>query len=373
MKRSRFFIFSIFLMIAAFVLINFKIVQATPANYKQSDFTKEELDMSGLNEKQISRVLEFINHYECTCGCKGHTWAGCIKTDLTCTYSRPMGENIVKLVKEDKSAEFMLGYVYRFTETVNLRKIKAREMGVFSEKLHPKTLDRHSRRKVQEPDDLNKVYAFLEFNAPVFGPKDAPVTLIEYSDYQCPFCKKAQPVIKALQKEYTDKIRIVIMNYPLPNHSNALPAAIAARAAGRQGKFWEMHDLLFENNNTLEDSKLVEFAKTLNLNIEKFNVDRMDQKLIDEVLKEKNQAISNNIRSVPSFFINGKKLVGDRSLAGFKRAIERALDEAKGIIAKTETLDSKSIEDFKNAIGQAFEEAVKKNQPQDSRMVGIRN
>jgi protein-disulfide isomerase len=277
-----------------------------PTTYKASDFAEIELNLSSLTDKQKDQVLKILNDYNCVCGCSKGTWANCIKTDIHCPYSRPMGAAIAKMIEIGKKEANAI----RFLETY--------KKGVQS---------KQGKRK--KPEDPNKIYPVTTMNAPLKGSPDAPVTIIEYTDYQCPFCKRVQPTLKSLFKEFPDKIRFASMNNPLSFHKKALPAAMAARAAGKQGKFWEMHELLFENSRALDDANLVKYAQKIGLDIEKFNADRKSEELKAEILKEQQQAVKNGATGTPAFFINGKKLSGARPLAQFKTAVEDALKTKK--------------------------------------------
>jgi protein-disulfide isomerase len=160
------------------------------------------------------------------------------------------------------------------------------------------------------------------------GPEDAPITMIEVIDYQCPYCKKIQPTIEALLDQYSGKIRLVIMNNPLSYHKNALSAALAARAAREQGMFWEMHKLLLLNSNRLYGANLIRIAENLDLNIDAFNADRKDETIRDEILKEQAHVVRNGATGTPAFFINGRKV----SSSNFQKVIDEELEinEHKG-------------------------------------------
>lgn len=277
-----------------------------PTTYKASDFTEKELNLTGLTDNQKDQVLKILNEYNCVCGCTKGTWASCIKTDAHCPYSRPMGAAVAKMIEIGKKEANVISFLDTYKRGVENRQGK--------------------QKKAEDP---NKIYPVITMNAPLTGSPDAPVTIIEYTDYQCPFCKRVQPTLKTLLKEYPDKIRFASMNNPLSFHSKALPAAMAARAAGKQGKFWEMRDLLFENSRALDDASLVKYAKKLGLDVEKFDNDRKSEELKAEILKEQKQAIQNGATGTPAFFINGKKLSGARPLAQFKTAVENALKDKK--------------------------------------------
>ena len=277
-----------------------------PTSYKPSGFAQTELDLSGLTDKQNDLVMSILNNYNCTCGCTKGTWANCIKTDVKCPFSRPIGAAVIKMIEMGKNKK----------QTVNFLKVFKRG----KEK---------KRTGSKKPEDPNKIYPVTTLNAPVKGPEDAPVTLIEYTDYQCPYCRRVQPTLSALLEEFPGKVRFATLNNPLSFHKNALPAAMAARAAGIQEKFWEMHTLLFEDASALDDADLLEYAERLGLDIAKFNTDRNSKELKDEILQEQAQAVKNNATGTPAFFINGKKLSGAKPLNYFKTAIENELKAKK--------------------------------------------
>jgi protein-disulfide isomerase len=174
---------------------------------------------------------------------------------------------------------------------------------------------------------------------PVKGPENALVTIVEVSDFQCPFCSRVGPTIKELMKAYPNDIRIVWANQPLPFHNNAKPAAIAALAAHKQGKFWEMHDKLFENQQGLSAENYEKWAKEIGLDVEKFKKDQQDPAIAKQIDAE--QAASNAVGAggTPSFFINGKLIQGAQPVDAFKKAIDAALADAKAVSAGKTGLD----------------------------------
>jgi protein-disulfide isomerase len=160
---------------------------------------------------------------------------------------------------------------------------------------------------------------------PSWGNAKAPVTVIEFSDFQCPFCSRAVPTIDRIKKEFgPDKVRIVFRDMPLPNHNRALPASLAARCANEQGKFWEMHNTLFENQQKLEDKDLKEYAKTVGLDVAKFNECFDGKKYVADLEKSRSEAEKIGIAATPSFLINGVLLQGAQPFEKFKEKIDRA-------------------------------------------------
>jgi protein-disulfide isomerase len=144
------------------------------------------------------------------------------------------------------------------------------------------------------------------------GNIDAPITLVEYGDYQCPHCGRAYPIVKRIQEEMGDRMRFVFRDFPLEKaHPQALVAAVASEAAGRQGKFWEMHDLLFENQRRLHHAGLVEYATALGLDIDRFEQDLNDEQLAIRVKDEFYSGMRSGVNATPTFFVNGEKFEGD--------------------------------------------------------------
>jgi protein-disulfide isomerase len=165
--------------------------------------------------------------------------------------------------------------------------------------------------------------------APVKGDKNAPVTIVAYSDFQCPFCSRVLPTLKELEQAYGKKIRVAFKNQPLPFHENARPAAAAALAAHEQGKFWEMHDKLFANQQALDRASLLRYAKELGLNEAKFTAALDSQKLKDQIDADQAEAGRVGANGTPTFFINGRQLVGAQPTAEFKKLIDEELAKKK--------------------------------------------
>ncbi len=160
---------------------------------------------------------------------------------------------------------------------------------------------------------------------PSLGPKDAKVVIVEYADYECPYCAKAGETMKAVLAQYPKSVRVVFKDFPLDFHENAISAAVAARCAGQQGKFWEMHDALFANMRVLGDEKYAELATRLQLNQSKFSACLDDPKHVKAVLAEREEAGKFGVEGTPAFFVNGIPLSGAQPLEAFTNLIEREL------------------------------------------------
>ena len=162
-------------------------------------------------------------------------------------------------------------------------------------------------------------------NDHIQGAAKAPVTLVEYGDYECPYCGEAYPIVKALQKRLGDELRFVFRNFPLAEaHPHAEHAAEAAEAAGAQGKFWEMHDLLYENQDALEDEDLVRYAKALHLDVPRFVKDMEAHTYVERIRADFSSGVRSGVNGTPSFFINGARHDGAFDLRSLLAAIEEA-------------------------------------------------
>lgn len=143
------------------------------------------------------------------------------------------------------------------------------------------------------------------------GPKNAQITIVEYGDYECPHCNKAHVVIKRIQREFPKQLRFVFRNFPLSkSHPIALPAAIAAEAAALQGKFWEMHNTIFENHRLLNTEGLFTMASLAGLDIEQFKNDIQSDELLAKVESDFESGMRSGVNGTPSFFVNGTKFDG---------------------------------------------------------------
>jgi protein-disulfide isomerase len=138
------------------------------------------------------------------------------------------------------------------------------------------------------------------------GPADAPVTLVEYGDYECPHCGRAYPIVKEVQRRLGAKLRFVFRNFPLSEmHPHAEHAAEGAEAAGAQGKFWEMHDALFEHQGALDDKHLVAYAAAIGLDAARFGIDLRGHTNRARVREDFVTGARSGVNGTPTFFING--------------------------------------------------------------------
>ena|SRR3972149_2077292 len=159
------------------------------------------------------------------------------------------------------------------------------------------------------------------------GAKGAKVEIVEFSDFQCEYCKMAAPEIKKAADFYGDKVVFYYRHFPLPQHKLSKDAAIAAEAAGLQGKFWEMEELIFEKQAELKEESFEIFAAGLGLDLTKFKSDIKSSELVSKIESDLADAQKLGVNSTPTFFINGEKLEGFRTFEEWKGEIESKLGD----------------------------------------------
>ena len=180
----------------------------------------------------------------------------------------------------------------------------------------------------QQPpaEDMNKVYNIPVGISSILGNRNAPVTITEFSDFQCPFCARFYSMIKDVLGAYPDKVRVVIKNFPLPFHPNARPAAKLAMAANEQGKFQGMMEALLSNGGDVSDDKVKEYAKSLGLDYNKLMADdkNQDARWEKQIQDDIQLANSVDVRGTPTFYLNGRK-TNSRDLSSIKVEIDAIL------------------------------------------------
>jgi len=160
------------------------------------------------------------------------------------------------------------------------------------------------------------------------GPPSAKVTLVEYGDYQCPHCLQAYPIMIDIQEHLGDRMRLVFRNFPLTQiHPNAQHAAEAAEAAGAQGKFWEMHEYLFEHQSHLDDDALLRYAREIGLDVDRFQRDLENHTFASRVREDFQSGVRSGVNGTPTFFINGIRHDGPWDLETLTKALLAAAGE----------------------------------------------
>lgn len=190
---------------------------------------------------------------------------------------------------------------------------------------------RAAARRQRPQEDYSKVYAINYDGAAIRGNPDAPVTLTEWSDFECPFCAGVAVPIQALLEKYPEKLRVAYKHFPLSFHRSARPTAVASLAAAEQGCFWGFHDVLFEQTSKrqLDSGKVAEYAADAGCNVEKFKADLEANRDTygEQVDRDYKEGSAADVRGTPALYINGRK-VRDRSVEGMSAMIDAAVKEA---------------------------------------------
>lgn len=224
-----------------------------------------------------------------------------------------------------------------------------KDKGVAAKRIEPS-------KKLMQPKALmkkSKIFNVPVDNAPCKGPADAKVTIIEFSDFQCPFCGRVEPTLKSLEDKYGKDLRLCWKNNPLPFHKHAQKAAEASLAANAQGKFWEMHDKMYANQKTLDPENLIKYAEELGLDMAKFKADLDGETYKAQINKTKAQAAQFGARGTPAFFINGAFLSGAQPLAKFTAAVDEAIARADKVLATGISKDKLYAEMVKSGLTKA--------------------
>jgi protein-disulfide isomerase len=173
--------------------------------------------------------------------------------------------------------------------------------------------------------DPNRRYSVDTKGSPSRGNPNAKLAIVEFSDFQCPFCNRVTPTLEQIEREYGDDVRIVFKHLPLSMHPKAPAAHAAAEAAHRQGKFWEMHDLIFADQSNMSPERYVEYAERIGLDVERFKKDVASEDVKRKVDSDVAEATRLGVMSTPGFFVNGRYLRGAQPFPAFKALIDEEL------------------------------------------------
>jgi protein-disulfide isomerase len=233
------------------------------------------VDWLGLTGAKKALALKLIRSEECSCGCEMKI-AECRVKDHSCASSRKLANTVVKELVAGK------------TEAAIRADLK--------------------KMATEAPPVLDDPITISTMGDPVRGPASARVTIVEFSDFQCPYCSKAVSESKALMRQFPKDIKLVFKQFPLDIHSQAEFGAEAALAAQAQGKFWEMHDLLHAGYPDISRTKVLGYARKLGLDMKRFTAEVDTHKYKARVHAEEQQGEDAGVGGTPTFFINGKKL-----------------------------------------------------------------
>jgi len=234
------------------------------------------VDFTGLSKAQIAVAMQVLRAENCACGCDMKI-AQCRVEDPKCAVSRRLADFVVKEAAAGKNAASIKAGLVKFAA--------APEM-LLEDKPVPISIT----------------------GDPVRGPADAKITIVEFSDFQCPFCAKAVGEVDEILKKYPKNVRLIFKQYPLDTHSQAELAAEAALSAQAQGKFWEMHDKMYANFRLINRQRIFLWATQVGLDVTKLRADLDSHKYAKRVALESKQGDDAGVEGTPTFFINGKRL-----------------------------------------------------------------
>jgi protein-disulfide isomerase len=257
-----------------------------------------QVNLSGLTPFQKKTALKAMRTQPCLCGC-GFQIAECRVKDPNCGDSRSLAETIVQAVKEGRDPRQALA------ESVIVKRRQA------------------TARNLEDPISIPIA------GAPAKGPADARITLVEFSDFECPYCSKAAVKVEAILQAYPKDARLVYKQYPLPDHPHARMAAEAALAALAQDKFWPMHDKLFANGRHLSTETIAAIAKDIGLDMEKFQADMQSASVKQALRKDIADGDKVDIQGTPTIFVNGKRYNGGLELPLMKPILDAELKGKK--------------------------------------------
>jgi protein-disulfide isomerase len=267
------------------------------------------VSFDGLTPAQKTTALQALNERDCECGCGMGKIAGCLKKDPNCPRSPNMAKLAIDMVKEGKGLPAILAAIDEKQKPSGAAPSAAPAAG-------------GSKKVVPFAHNLRT------------GGKPTKVTMVEFSDFQCPFCKRAEPTVQQMLKKYGKDLTLVWMNQPLPFHDHAMDAATAFQAAARQGsdKAWKLHDKMYENNTALTRADIEKYAGEVGLNVGKLKRDWDDAKIKDEVAQDQKAGTAAGANGTPTFFINGRELVGAQDASKFEAIIDDEIKQADALI-----------------------------------------
>ncbi len=253
------------------------------------------VDFSGLSAGQKTTVLKILREHDCSCGC-GMKMAECRMIDPSCSYSRGLASVIVQAIKQGKSE---------------------------SDAIAAASASKYAH--VQEQKLLEDPIAIPTGGSPMRGLQSAPVTLIEFSDFQCPYCVAAFPELEAVLKAYPTQVKLIFKQYPLETHSQAALAAAAAIAAQKQGKFWAMHDAMFTAHDNLSRDNLLALAQQNGMDLKRFQEDLDSVEVKEAITRDVQDGDRAGVSGTPTLFIDGQHYNGPIELVALKPVLDAEL------------------------------------------------
>lgn len=253
------------------------------------------VDFGNLTPAQKTTVLKILREQGCSCGCNMKI-AECRMVDPSCSYSNGLAAAVIDAVRQGKS------------ETEAIAAANASKWA-----------------HVQPQKILDDAVSIPVAGAPSIGPPNAPVTLVEFSDFQCPYCVAAFPEIKAILRAYPTQIRLIFKEFPLEIHSQADLAAAAAVAAHKQGKFWAMHDGMFAHHDDLSRKVILALAKENGLDMDRFETDIDSTAVRETVVRDVQDGDRAGVEGTPTIFVNGQRYNAQITLDALRPVLDAQL------------------------------------------------
>jgi protein-disulfide isomerase len=254
------------------------------------------VDFSGLSPVKSRALLRLLRNHDCTCGCAMKV-AECRVNDPGCAWSKGVAAAMGDALRAGKN------------ENDAIDAAKASKWG----------------QGPQPPKLLEDPVTIPTAGSPFRGPADASITLVEFSDFQCPYCSLAVAKLDAVLEAYPGKIKLVFKQFPLDTHPQASLAAAAAIAAHHQGKFWPMHDALFAHRRELSRANILALAKNVGLDMKRFEADLESPDTKKTIAKDTEDGDRAGVEGTPSVYINGRKYNGALDLAAIRNVIDGEL------------------------------------------------
>lgn len=258
------------------------------------------VDFSGMSPVKTRVLLRLLRNHDCTCGC-GMKVAECRVKDPDCSWSKGLASTLGDALRAGKD------------ENQAIEAAKASKWG----------------HGPQPPKLLEDPVTIPTAGSPVRGPADASLTIVEFSDFQCPYCSAAVAKLNAVLEAYPDKVKLIFKQFPLEMHSQAALAAAAAIAAHQQGKFWPMHDALFAHRRDLSRVSIFAQARSVGLDMKRFEADLGSPETQKTIARDVDDGDRAGVEGTPSIFINGRKYNGALDLPVIRTVIDEQLKKAK--------------------------------------------
>lgn len=253
------------------------------------------IDLNGLTAAQKAAVLKLLREHDCSCGCNMKL-AECRVVDPSCSYSNGLAAAVVNAIRAGKSEADAIA-----------------------------AANASNWAHVQPAKLLDDPVSIPIAGAPYLGPQNAPITIVEFSDFQCPYCALAVPQIKAILKTYPSQVKLVFKEFPLEEHSQAQLAASAALAAQKQGKFWAMHDAMYANRNNLSRQNILALAKQTGLDMKRFESDMNSTEVRETIVRDLQDGDRAGVQGTPTIFINGQRYNGEIAFDTLKPILDAKL------------------------------------------------